>query len=102
MRRDILTILLALATPAVDAAGLEVHDARAPAPPPAAPVMASYAVLENTGSDAVTVTGAAGAAFARIELHRSVEEDGMMTMGPVDRLRVAPGERVRLEPGGCT
>lgn len=100
MRGSIHAILLALVAPAVAAAGLEAHDARAPAPPPGAPVMAGYAVLENPGDDAATVTGGASPAFARIALHRSVEKDGMTTMEPVNRLRVAPGERVALTPGG--
>lgn len=100
MRRSILAILLVLGAPAVAAAGLEVHDARAPAPPPGAPVMADYGVLANAGSGAVTVTGGASPAFARIALHRSVEADGMTRMEPVERLRLAPGERVALEPGG--
>lgn len=100
MRGSILAILLALVTQAVPAAGLEVHGARAPVPPPGTPVMAGYLELENTDGDAVTVTGGASPAFARITLHRSVDKDGMTTMEPVDRLRVAPGARVALAPGG--
>lgn len=100
MRGSILAILLALVAPAAAAAGLEVHDARAPAPPPGAPVMAGYGILENTGSDTLAVTGGASPAFARVTLHRSVGKDGMTTMEPVERLRVAPGERVSLAPGG--
>lgn len=100
LRASILAIPLALAAAAVPAAGLEVHDARAPAPPPGAPVMAGYLALQNSGSDAVTVTGGASPAFARIALHRSVDRDGTTTMEPVERLRVGPGERVELMPGG--
>lgn len=100
MRRSLSATLLALWAPALAAAGLEVRDARAPAPPPAAPVMAGYATLENTGDAVVTVTGGEGSAFARVELHRTVDEGGTTTMQRVERLRVAPGERVALEPGG--
>ena len=36
----------------------------------------------------------------RAEIHRTVEDGGMMRMEPVESLRVSPGEELHLGPGG--
>ena len=96
--------LAALAFAAAAAAGpvprLAVEGAHVRAAPPGAPVLAGYMTLRNPGPRPVAVTGAASPDFERVEVHRTVVRDGVARMEPVPRLEVAPGEAVRLEPGG--
>lgn len=70
------------------------------AAPPGVAVQAGYLVLHNPARDAVTVVGARSDAFGRIDIHESVNRDGMRAMRRVERLDVPAGGRVRFEPGG--
>ena len=80
--------------------GIVIEDAWVRAAPPGVPVQAGYLTLRNPGRNAVTLVGARSDAFMRVELHESVDRDGMRAMRPIGRLEVAAGGRVRLEPAG--
>lgn len=100
MRRLIAACALAwIALPAL-AADLRVEQARTAPPLPGTGMMAGYLTLVNDGATSVTVRGATSPAFARISLHRSIEQDGQSRMEAVETLAVAAGERVVFEPGG--
>ncbi|MEX0606760.1 MAG: copper chaperone PCu(A)C, partial [Halofilum sp. (in: g-proteobacteria)] len=82
---------------------LRISDARTPPPLPGTSMMAGYLTLTNKGDRPVTVTGATSATsadFARVSVHRSIEEDGQSRMEPVPELTVDPGEQAAFEPGG--
>ena len=81
-------------------AELEFESARIKNLPPTVPVRAGYVTLYNPGASAVSIVAAESAAFASVEFHRSVMQDGMMRMEPVDAIEVPAGGRVELEPGG--
>jgi len=70
------------------------------AAPPAALMLAGYAILRNAGDAPVTVTGANSADFGEVSLHRSVEENGIERMLPLGRFDIAPGASVEFAPGG--
>ncbi len=59
---------------------------------------AGYLSIRND-SETEDALIAVEAEFPRVTLHTSVEADGMMTMQPLDRLEIAPGETVTLAPG---
>ena len=59
---------------------------------------AGYFEIRNDGDSADALI-AVEADFPKVALHESVETDGMMTMQPIDRLEIAPGETVTLTPG---
>ncbi|WP_419570376.1 copper chaperone PCu(A)C [Rheinheimera sp.] len=61
---------------------------------------AGYLTLENTGKEAVVLTGVTSPAFAEIELHEHVHQDGMMKMQQLQQVEVAAGQRVTFQPGG--
>lgn len=90
-------LLLGLAAPA--AAEVEVNDPWVRAAPPTAKMLAGYAVLANDGEADRHVVAAASPAFEKIELHRTVEEDGVARMIQQDRLTVPAGGELALEPG---
>lgn len=88
---------------AQDAAGsaaLSVSEGWIRAAPPQAPVRAGYALLENTGRREVVIDAVRSEAFGAIEIHEMREVDGVMRMRRVPQLRIEPGARLALEPGG--
>jgi hypothetical protein len=80
--------------------GIVVENAWVRAAPPGAAVQAGYMTLRNRGHDAVTLVGARSVAFAGVEMHESVEDDGTRAMRPIGHLDLAAGGRVQFEPGG--
>ncbi|MDT8342529.1 MAG: cytochrome c oxidase assembly protein [Longimicrobiales bacterium] len=60
---------------------------------------ALYLTLRNSGPDPVRVTGFV-AAGAEATLHETRIEDGVMRMAPLEAVELAPGDVVRLRPGG--
>lgn len=69
--------------------------------PPGAEVAAAYATLQNTSGNPLVLTGVHSDSARATELHQMDMRDGMMRMRHLDDgLRLAPGARVALEPGG--
>ena len=79
---------------------LVISDARVREAPPGATVLAGYLQIENRGQAPVVIEGFTGTDFERIELHRTVVEQGVARMQAVERLEIRPGETFLLEPGG--
>lgn len=98
MKRRML--LLALLLPASALAELEISDARIIDLPPSVPVRAGYMTIRNPSPLAVSIDAIRSDAFASVEIHHSVMQDGMVRMDPVDKLRIAPGASLQLAPGG--
>lgn len=59
---------------------------------------AGYFEVRNDGDQADALIGVE-AAFPKVALHEAVETDGMMTMQPIERVEIAPGETLTLAPG---
>lgn len=60
-----------------------------------------FALLENTGTAAVTLVGAATDAASMVELHEMVMRDGAMVMQPKEGgIEIAAGDVHELMPGG--
>jgi len=93
--------LCGLVLPAALYAGtpLEVEDAWIRAAPPTAQVLAGYLTLRNTGDRTLEITGARSPDFSGIEIHRTIEENGVARMVRLESIPLAPGARLRLEPG---
>jgi copper(I)-binding protein len=93
--------LLLLTGACTDAeAPLWVSEGWVRAMPPGAAATAAYVRLENRSDEARTLTSVTSPQFARAELHETRMEDGIARMRPLDKLVLAPGERVTLAPGG--
>lgn len=69
---------------------------------PAAPgrPAAGYMTLTNTGPRADALVAVTSPDAERVELHRTTATAGVMRMGSVARVDLAPGATVRLAPGG--
>ena len=84
----------------VTAAGLVFSDAWARATVPSADSAAIYGTFRNAGDRPLTIKQITTDAAASVMLHRSTLDNGMMRMGAVEELFVAPGEVLVLAPGG--
>lgn len=67
---------------------------------PGSEVAAVYFTLRNTGAKAVRVTGAECPIASHAMIHESKVEGGQSRMRPREQLSVAPGQIVKLQPGG--
>jgi copper(I)-binding protein len=56
--------------------------------------------IRNPSQLEVSIVAIRSDTFANVEIHRSVMQDGMVRMEPVDKLRLAPGASQRL--AACT
>jgi copper(I)-binding protein len=99
--RYALVTLLAVAIAAAHAAGPEVTVAhpRISLLPGDLP-LAGYFDLTDAGAQPLRLLGADSPAFARIHMHRSVEDHHMARMLPVGEVEVEPGTTVQFRPGG--
>lgn len=93
-------LILGLLFPASAFAELEIVDPWIKNLPPSVPMRAGYMTIHNPGEGTVTILSIRSDAFASVEIHRSVMQDGMMRMDPVEALSIAPGETRQLAPGG--
>ena len=94
-----LLLVLPLAVQAHESS-LRVDDPWIREAPPTARVLGLFMGLHNAGAEELVILGASSPASERVEIHRTVVEDGMARMLPLEELRLAPGERLDLEPGG--
>jgi len=67
---------------------------------PGADTAAVYLVLQNTGGEPITVTGARSSAAHHAMIHETQTVGGKSQMRHRDALVVAPGQRVEFKPGG--
>lgn len=79
---------------------LTVKAAWIPEAPPSARVQAAYMELANEGSTRVVVAGASSPDFARIEIHRTVDAQGIVRMELQPAVAIEPGTTLALAPGG--
>lgn len=96
---------LALSAPA-HAHGYEVGELEIGHPwsretPPGASVGAGYLTVTNNGDRADRLVDADSPAADRVEIHRSIEEDGVSRMEHQDEgVKIPAGEEIAIEPGG--
>ena len=78
---------------------IKVENAWARATAPAAKSGGVFLTITDTGAPD-KVVGAASPVAGVAEVHRTVEENGVMKMLPVDALALETGKPVELKPGG--
>jgi len=99
IKRLALIALIFYALPC-SAAKLQITEAWIKNLPMVVPMRAGYMNIYNNQTRTINIVWLKSEAFAGIEIHRSVEKDGMMSMHPVSVLAISSGETVRLAPGG--
>ncbi|MFT5658049.1 MAG: copper(I)-binding protein [Gammaproteobacteria bacterium] len=100
MTRFITFLALLLAATAGLSQPLDVTDAWIKNLPPSMPIRAGYMQLMNPDSKSATIVSISSDAFKKIEIHQTMNNDGMMSMQPVDKLVLKPNAMITLKPGG--
>jgi copper(I)-binding protein len=68
--------------------------------PANARVMVAYATITNISQYDIWLTGASSDHYKAVELHETIEENGMASMIHLDFIKLAPGQTVDFKPGG--
>ncbi len=79
---------------------LVVSDVEISAPMPGNRMSAGYLVLQNNGSEVVSISHVSSPDFQSVEIHESLIEDGVSRMRRVDKLVIPPSSTVTLQRGG--
>ena len=79
---------------------IEIDDVEIFAPLAGSRSGVAYMTIRNNGAEPVTIQSARSPQFARVEMHRTVIEDGVSKMRPLRTVTVPAGESLRFEQGG--
>lgn len=98
----LLTVCCLLALPPALAAQAQavLENAWVRALPPTQANTAAYVTVRNPGAEPLSITGGSAALAGRVELHDTVEVDGMLRMGQQESVTVPAGGTVDFAPGG--
>ncbi|WP_111496536.1 copper chaperone PCu(A)C [Marinobacter bohaiensis] len=88
-----------LSTGMAFAGDVEVSDARVRLLPGDIPG-AGYFHLHNGSDETIKLVGAHSDAYGKVEIHQSMEKDGMMHMHAVPAIEIKAGESFELAPSG--
>lgn len=99
MRKYLPAFLIALSTMAQADKAIVIHDGWIRHMPGDRP-MAGYFVVENKGDRDRRLVGVSSVAFEAVQLHETVEQDGVAAMRPIELVTVPALDRVELAPGG--
>lgn len=96
----VLCLLIALAGCQRRDAGPEVTHARVVLPPPGMGMAVGYFELRNPGSTPMRLRGVSSEAFASVEMHETLSENGISRMRELDEAEVPAQGSISFEPGG--
>lgn len=95
-----ILLFLLLIAPGSAIAELDISNAWIKNLPPTIPVRAGYMTIHNSQTYTLSIISIRSDAFASVQIHRTIEKDGMMRMEPVPSLEIKPDSTVQLVPGG--
>ena len=61
---------------------------------------AGYMSITNSGAMERSIVSLSSESFMHIDIHQSIEKDGMISMQPVHAFSISPGKSMQLVPGG--
>lgn len=82
------------------AAGFMVKDAWVREAPPNAMALGAFAIMHNGSDKARTLVAARSAVANKVELHKTIMEGDLAKMVQQERVEIAAGGEVKLQPGG--
>jgi hypothetical protein len=80
--------------------GIVIENAWVREAPPVAKMLAAYMTIENHTDKEHVLTGVTSASFKKVEMHKSMQKDGMATMQKQKQLTIPAGGEIKLQPGG--
>ena len=66
---------------------------------PGVMMSAGYVTLTNNSAEIISLTSVSSPQFASVEIHETIIANDIARMRPVEKLVIAPGQTVKLEPG---
>lgn len=94
------SLALALGCAAAHAGDISVGDPYVRLVPPGMTSTAAFMTVHNGGSGERKLLRVESAVAASVELHRHVNDNGVMRMRPVEAIAIAAGGDAELRPGG--
>ena len=79
--------------------GLSVSQAWIRQAPPNAAVLGLFMTIDNLSERDINIVSAAAKGFKRVELHRTINDNGIMKMLKQQYFKILAGGRLVLEPG---
>lgn len=95
-----LGLALLMAAFPVMASPLNITNAWIKDLPPVIPMRAGYMQIENNSNATYRITGVESEVFTAIDIHESIEKNGMMSMQPISPLIIEADTAIKLAPGG--
>ncbi len=100
LNKFLIVLFASLAMTSAFAEQIVITNSYIPAAPPVVKVMAAYMTLENKSDKTVIINSFSSNKFGLIELHETIEKDGMMTMNQIPKLVILAKTKVDFKPGG--
>ncbi|MGE0080405.1 MAG: copper chaperone PCu(A)C [Thiohalomonadaceae bacterium] len=91
---------IALFAGAASAADFMVKDPWIREAPPNAMALGAFATLHNGSDKARTLVAARSAVADKVELHKTIVEDNVAKMVQQEKIEIAAGSEVKMQPGG--
>lgn len=105
MNKTILTLILSL-LPAIqvnamnnDATGISIHNPWIRSAPSNAPVLGAFMQINNSTDKEVKLVAVHADAYKRVEIHRTVNDGGVMKMVRHSFVPIPAGGELHLKPG---
>ena len=95
----ILSLFLLFLSSVAIADHLKISNAWIREAPPVSQVLAAFMDIENHSSETAYIVAVEGKDFGAIEMHQSIEVDGMARMLPQVQLVIPANSKLVLEPG---
>ena len=77
-----------------------IEDARIRLPPPGMQMAVGYFQIENTSGQDLVLKGVSGDNFASVEMHETVQDQGVSRMREREQVALPAGSSTDFEPGG--
>lgn len=101
MNKILMTVVAVAITFSVHAKDtLEFSDAWIPEAPPVVKVMAGYVKIHNPTSSNIVINKVTSPDFKKVEMHQTIEKDGMSRMIKQDKMVIPAGGEVLFQRGG--
>ncbi|NPA12706.1 MAG: copper chaperone PCu(A)C [Aquificae bacterium] len=100
MLKKVFTLVLILSFVAYGKPKIEIEDPWVRAVPPNMKNSALFMEIENEGDEADVLLKVESDISKMVQLHKTVNENGVMKMVHIDKLVIPPHSEVKLKPGG--
>lgn len=92
--------LSSISTNTIASNGINIENAWIAEAPPVSKVHAGYLTLHNHTDEKRVLTGISSDSYNSIEMHLSIEKDGIASMQRKDKIEIDAGSSFEFKPGG--